>query len=76
MYHMKTVTVRDLRNDFRRVSKWIEKGETVQIVKRGKPFARLAPEPKSRSFVGSMLGTAVLPPDLEAPLGIEWDAMK
>ncbi len=76
MYHMKQATVRDLRNDFRSVAKWIEKGETVQIVKRGKPFARLAPEPRAKGFAGSMEGTATLPADLEKPLGIEWDAMK
>lgn len=39
---MKTATVADLRNHFRRVSSWIEHGETVQIVKRGKVFARLS----------------------------------
>jgi antitoxin (DNA-binding transcriptional repressor) of toxin-antitoxin stability system len=38
---MKTATVADLRNNFRLVSSWIEHGETVQIVKRGRPFARL-----------------------------------
>jgi antitoxin (DNA-binding transcriptional repressor) of toxin-antitoxin stability system len=38
---MKTATVADLRNNFRRVSAWIEHGETVQILKRGKVFARL-----------------------------------
>ena len=40
---MKTATVRDLRSDFRRVSAWIENGEAVEIIKRGKPFARLTP---------------------------------
>lgn len=40
---MKTTTVADLRNNFRRVSAWIENGETVEIVKRGRPFARLVP---------------------------------
>lgn len=39
---MKTATVADLRNHFRRVSSWIESGETVQILKHGKPFAHLA----------------------------------
>ena len=38
---MKTATVADLRNNFRRVSSWIEHGETVQIIKRGHPFAQL-----------------------------------
>ena len=39
---MKSATVADLRNQFRRVSAWIEEGETVQIIRRGKPFARLS----------------------------------
>ncbi len=38
---MKTTTVADLRNNFRRISSWIEHGETVQITKRGQVFARL-----------------------------------
>lgn len=38
---MKTATVADLRNNFRLVSSWIEHGETVQIIKRGHPFASL-----------------------------------
>jgi antitoxin (DNA-binding transcriptional repressor) of toxin-antitoxin stability system len=40
---MKTATVADLRNHFRRLSAWIENGESIQIVKRGKAFARLVP---------------------------------
>jgi antitoxin (DNA-binding transcriptional repressor) of toxin-antitoxin stability system len=40
---MKKATVADLRNNFRRISAWIEEGEAVAIVKRGKPFARLLP---------------------------------
>ena len=43
---MKTATVADLRNHFRRVSAWIEDGEAVQIVKRGKAFAQLVPMEK------------------------------
>ena len=73
---MKTATVRDLRNEFGRVYKWLETGETVQILKRGKPFARVVPEPKPRSFLGCMAGTATLPPDIDEPVGIEWEAMK
>ena len=45
---MRTATVADLRNHFRRVSAWIENGEAVQIVKHGKAFARLVPEDKSK----------------------------
>lgn len=42
---MKTATIRDLRNSFPTVAKWIEEGECVEITKSGKPFARLAPIP-------------------------------
>jgi antitoxin (DNA-binding transcriptional repressor) of toxin-antitoxin stability system len=38
---MKTATVADLRNNFRRISAWIENGESVQIFKRGRAFAQL-----------------------------------
>jgi len=44
---MKTATVADLRNHFSRVSAWIENGEAVQIIKRGKAFARLVPSSDS-----------------------------
>lgn len=40
---MKTATVRDLRNRFPRVAAWIEEGESVEITKSGKVFARLLP---------------------------------
>lgn len=40
---MKTATVRDLRNDFARLSAWIEDGEQVEITKGGKTFAHLVP---------------------------------
>ena len=40
---MRTATVADLRNHFRQISGWIENGEPVAIVKRGKLFARLVP---------------------------------
>ena len=73
---MKTATVRDLRNDFGRLSKWLDEGETVQIVKRGKPFARVVPELKPRSFVGAGVGTMKLPPDIDEPVGVEWEAMR
>ena len=73
---MKTATVRDLRNEFARVSKWLDAGETVQLLKRGKPFARVVPEPRTKSFLGSGKGTAKLAPDFDAPLDLEWEAMK
>ena len=40
---MKVATVRDLRNRFPRVAAWIAEGESVEITKSGKSFARLVP---------------------------------
>jgi antitoxin (DNA-binding transcriptional repressor) of toxin-antitoxin stability system len=40
---MKTATVRDLRNHFADVAKWIEHGEQVTITRKGAHFATLAP---------------------------------
>jgi antitoxin (DNA-binding transcriptional repressor) of toxin-antitoxin stability system len=40
---MNTVTTADLRNHFRRVSSWLDNGESVEIIKRGKPYATLLP---------------------------------
>lgn len=39
----KTATVRDLRNRFAEVAKWIEDGEQVAITRNGVVFATLAP---------------------------------
>lgn len=40
---MKTASVRDLRNRFADVAKWIEHGEAVTITRNGSAFATLAP---------------------------------
>jgi len=45
----RTATVADLRNHFRRVSAWLENGESVEIIKRGRSFARLVPASASAS---------------------------
>ena len=45
---MKTATVRDLRNRFADVAKWIEHGEPVTITRNGTAFATLAPATVAR----------------------------
>ena len=40
---MKSATVRDLRNRFPEVAAWIAEGESVDITRGGKLFARLVP---------------------------------
>ena len=71
---MKSATVRDLRNKFARVSRWVAKGDTVQILKRERPFARIVPEPKNNSFLGGMAGSGNLPDDLDEPVPVRWEA--
>lgn len=43
MDHMKTATVRELRNEFPRIEAWVHEGESVSISKRGKVIATLVP---------------------------------
>ena len=71
---MKTATVRDLRNQFNRISKWLETGEVVQVLKRGKPFARVVPEPKAKTFLGACPSPFPLPSDIDEPVDVEWNA--
>ncbi len=73
---MKTATIRELRDDFGRLSKWLEKGERIQLLKRGKPFARVIPEAGSRYLLGCMVGTAKVPDDIDEPADVQWEAMK
>jgi len=40
---MRTASVADLRNHFPKVVAWLEQGEEVEILRRGKPVACLVP---------------------------------
>lgn len=40
---MKTATLCDLRNDFRKLEAWLGEGEEICIEKRGRPIAMLRP---------------------------------
>lgn len=40
---MRTVTVRELRNDFAKLSTWLSAGEEIEITKRGITCAKLVP---------------------------------
>ncbi len=63
---MKTATVADLRNNFRLVSSWIEHGETVRIIKRGRAFAQLTAIPAAET------GGKLVKPDIMAQLKEVW----
>jgi antitoxin (DNA-binding transcriptional repressor) of toxin-antitoxin stability system len=56
MYHMKTVSVRDLRYDFKKVERLLSQGAEIQITKRRKVIARLTPEPAERPPLPDFLG--------------------
>ena len=69
MYHMTKATVRDLRYRFSKVEELLKGGEEIQITKRGRPIALLAPIRKRTSakrpdFLGRLkriYGDKVLP---------------
>ena len=75
---MKTATIRDLRNDFARLSKWLEQGETIEIIKRGKPVADLVPKAngKRKVLLGCTPSPYPIPADIDDPVDVEWEAMK
>jgi antitoxin (DNA-binding transcriptional repressor) of toxin-antitoxin stability system len=55
---MRSVSVRDLRYDFKKVELILHAGEEIQVTKRRKVIARLVPEPVQRpplpDFMGQM----------------------
>jgi antitoxin (DNA-binding transcriptional repressor) of toxin-antitoxin stability system len=63
---MKTATVRDLRNSFARISRWLEAGETVEVTKRGQLFARISPATPRKP-------KRVIRPDFMARLRADFD---
>ena len=46
---MRTASVRDLRNNFARVSRWLQAGENVEITKRGVPMYLISALPASKN---------------------------
>ena len=61
MFHMKTASVRDLRQDFARILAWIEAGEEVAITMRRQAVAKLIPWPQAKAAKRQM-------PDIAARL--------
>ena len=75
---MKTATIRDLRNNFARLSKWLDRGETIEIIKRGKHVADLVPKSagQRKTLLGSTPSPYPIPADIDAPVDVPWEAMK
>jgi antitoxin (DNA-binding transcriptional repressor) of toxin-antitoxin stability system len=57
MYHMRTISVRDLRYDFKSVERILREGEEVQITKRRRAIARLVPEPTTPVALPDFMAT-------------------
>jgi prevent-host-death family protein len=49
MEHMKTATVRDLRNRYTELLAWLAAGQEILITQRGKAIARLVPESQAKN---------------------------
>jgi antitoxin (DNA-binding transcriptional repressor) of toxin-antitoxin stability system len=56
MYHMTTVSIRDLRYDFPRIETLLRQGEEIQITKHRKIIARLIPERPPVRILPDFLG--------------------
>ncbi len=49
---MKSTTVRELRNNYSKVLKWVSKGEEVEVTRRGKVVAKvISPAPARAAAV-------------------------
>ena len=48
---MKTATVRELRNRYTSLLRWVGAGEEILITRRGKPVARLVPEKRTKKSI-------------------------
>lgn len=64
---MRTVTVRELRNEFPRIEAWVHEGEAVNISKRGKVIATLVPP-----LVPAGASNQAAKPDIMARLHETW----
>lgn len=75
---MKTASIRDLRNNFARLSKWLDQGETIEIIKRGKAVADLVPKNAGRRTVllNCTPSSSQISLDLGDPVDVEWEAMR
>ena len=54
MCHMKTASIRDMRQDFNRVLAWVSNGEEVAITKHRRTVARLVPAHAPKTAVAPM----------------------
>lgn len=74
----KRVSTSELKARTAKVIDQVAKGrESVLIVRRGRPVAKLVPvEEPGRSLVGALKGTVTILGDIVGPLDVEWEAAK
>ena len=65
---MKTATVRELRNDYSKILRWVVSGEEVQVTRRGTPIAKVVPMEKTGAKVDWSQSAALTRPRWERAL--------
>lgn len=58
--HMKTTTVRELRNNYSKVLQWVAKGEEVEVTRRGKVVAKVIPPASTKATTVDWTQSAAL----------------
>ena len=66
---MKSIGVRELRQQASRYLREVERGDAIEITDRGRPVARLVPIPRS-SRVDALAATGQLSPSAGDPLAV------
>ena len=66
---MKTIGVRELRQQASRYLREVERGGAIEVTDRGRPIARLVPIPRS-SRVEALLATGEISPAAGDPLAL------
>ena len=66
-----------MRNAFARRPKWLDKGKTIEIIKRGKHVADLVPKAggKRKGRLGCTPSPYPIPADIDDPVEVQWEAM-
>jgi prevent-host-death family protein len=71
---MKTTTVRELRNNYARVLKWVSSGQEVQVTRRGKVVAKVVPPAGASLKLDWTRSAALNRPELSRTLGAKESA--
>jgi prevent-host-death family protein len=65
---MKTTTVRELRNNYAQVLKWVSSGQEIQVTRRGKVVAKVIPPGETSLKVDWSRSAALRITGLDKPL--------